>query len=334
MGQIGSMRFFLPHKYSPALGIFSFLTAKSGADVVFIGSSRTRYGIRPKSFCRKMADAGFQDMRTFNIGMNSTEITTHYLITRDYLTRARKPKILFLEVGPRSFNVNSARKLDAWRYFADVTDVPTLIGFARNAEEYSAAISIIWRGFVVVSELSRAEYIKRAVANFRRIHDGAEPRQAYKILKGRKSWAQLVRGMTKTVRKRVLKDYRITKETGGALEGIINICKKRGIKLVLIRYPVSSEYERIVGEEIERIYVHFIKRILKRYPMSYIDLSEVEWKDNRKYFWDPQHPSLLGAQKITNEIARQFIKCCAPRTSLYPKGAHPKSSLRQKSPLR
>jgi len=310
LGHVAPFRFFLPHAFSPALGMYSFLTSRAGADMVFVGSSRTRYGIRPAYFRKKLSEAGYDDVRVFNLGMNSTEITSHYFIIRDYLKGARHPDTLFLEVGPRSFNVNSLRKLDAWKYFANLSDIPDLLPRCRYMEDIQAVFSIFYRGFVVAADSTRVEAVKRFVAGYRATHDGEEALIAYKVISRGKSWDRVVKGMTRTLHSKVFNDYQISDEISESLSSIIETCRQRRIKLVLLRFPVSDTYMEIVGKDIESTFNSYLDSILANHDVPYIDISKSGWANERRYFWDPQHPTLKGARRITHEFMKRYVTCC------------------------
>jgi len=309
-GHLRPYRYFLPYKYSPALKMVSFIQSRPGARVIFIGSSLTNYGIRPAVFHQKMKEAGLPVGSIFNLGMNSTEITAHYYIVRDYLRGRRKPVVLFQEIGARSLNVNSERRLEAWRYFSDWSDIPVNLYRSRSAAEREAALSPLWRGFIVSAEMGRLELGRRIVMGYRVKHEGEEPLINYKILTSRGTFEDAEEAMRRTVQAEVLRQYEPNAEMIRYLTGILDICRERGIYVVLLHYPLSKSFRSILGQEIEARFNRIMRQVLTRYPVPYLDLSNVPWADDRSLFWDPQHPTIAGAQKLSTEITDRFIRRC------------------------
>jgi hypothetical protein len=107
---------------------------------------------------------------------------------------------------------------------------------------------------------------------------------------------------------RWMKDYR----TGGgltheALERIFQNCSQRGILVVLVGVPVSSDHRRYYTPEIDRIYRGYLEELAQAHGAIFVDYRD-QIPDAQ--FSDHHHLKQTGGDIFADRLAREVLTPC------------------------
>lgn len=90
------------------------------------------------------------------------------------------------------------------------------------------------------------------------------------------------------------------------LEEIIEILKKKKIRIILVTTPFKKEYNYFFSEELlKKEFYSNIERIIEKYNVGYYDFSHrYDIFDKEEYFKDYDHLDKKGRKIFINEIRK------------------------------
>lgn len=98
--------------------------------------------------------------------------------------------------------------------------------------------------------------------------------------------------------------YKFSKTSMQYLDSILNLCKKKGIKLILVNTPVHKNYYNSIPEKFKKKYRQEAER-LKKQGAIVIDMSNLVLPD--EYYVDDDHLNTKGANYYTNTLV-EYLK--------------------------
>ncbi len=112
--------------------------------------------------------------------------------------------------------------------------------------------------------------------------------------------------------KRALRHYLGAKypnrEMAGFLIRIIKLCKSRGLKLILLRMPVTINYFKVAKSFVKvKNYYNFVKGLIKHYPNTFLlDYHDIFFNKERWKFYDSEHLNFDGAVLFSNILKKKL----------------------------
>ena len=261
--------------------------------IINVGSSHTTYGIKY-----------FENIKGYNMGLSSQKFYYDFEILRKYHNRFAKNCIIIIPISVFSFYSGNDVK-DISRNYIQFLNQNVLIGINKN--EY-----FLGKYFSVTQPMKRIpkilKYIVISLKN--RKFD-----KKYVVYSKDLSFEEKQKDVVETAVNH-LEIYNpkslSNKKTGiNQLINILNFCKEKGFKPILISTPMTYLYNEQIGEKNyqERIYDN-IKEVEKQIGKKYLYLDyshDKRFINNLEYFYDSDHLNEKGAEYFT-EILLNDIK--------------------------
>lgn len=102
--------------------------------------------------------------------------------------------------------------------------------------------------------------------------------------------------------------YTPTGATALALERLLDRCRGRNIRVVLIGAPNSSCFRQNFTPEVKAAYREYLNRLTKTYDCRYFDYSE---RVPDQLFQDPVHLSPVGSMFFTRRLTDEVLSPCS-----------------------
>lgn len=279
--------------------IDGYLRLAATAGVLFLGSSRTHADVIPADVEASLAAAGVETT-AYDLGQPGTTVVASVIVLRDALRRrGTPPRIVVLEVSPGALNANNQMlELTLTRY-ASLPDTlralanPTLArwALAGTLRGYANLVLAVYRG--PAAEPGDAPARRQGARYAPGDGDGPCDSVVDWTPQGRaKSLAYLRDDQSE----RALADYRITGLPVAALDEAVGITRRRGARLVLLRYPVHEAYRAVYGHGEDREFEAFIEAYARRHQLRYLDLSREMTETS---FADHSHLNACGARRLS-----------------------------------
>jgi len=243
---------------------------------------------------------------SFNYGSPSESLIQSYYKLKYLLEKlGSRPEFLILQADISSFGPKSASRFEYnfyWKKYIDYIELAKIKGewditakwlegkFFSYAGNYKdIQLSILYRIKMKDLEMYRGFRPHRDFRNF------AEETDRQKL-----AWskANLI----------LSKESSFDPAVKVYFEKIVKLCQDHGVKLILIRIPMSKEFynEEIKIVNADRLY-HEVDSIASRYPVylrtyDYHDL----YFDHPEYFFDPDHLNVKGSDLFTTRLAEDL----------------------------
>ncbi len=288
-------------------GVFSYVKEKN--NILFLGSSDLMTGIIPELFDSLSGDKTY----SLNLALPALPIGPNYFTLIDYLdnnpapeylvltlTLDDHPEILFAKNGTQGINFPR----EVLSYFVYKKDKDVVLNYLLPCHLYMGEM-IRYSFNEILHVLSQKD--KHMVINkgeaISIIDQMIIDRGFYSISNQGKNDSLFMpeNYIDSTDNNEELRTYGNFGDP--YLKKFLNLTKEREIKVLLVNYPVRKNRFK----EIEAIHPE-IQKILDN--NSHIRFSEEGWKSKiykNKYFADPKHLNMSGAEKYTREIYDELL---------------------------
>jgi hypothetical protein len=89
------------------------------------------------------------------------------------------------------------------------------------------------------------------------------------------------------------------------LEGLITLCKARGIKLVLVNMPLSRELYQYLPRGLNDVYRDYLLAVSQEHGLAFIDLFD-DARFGNELFKDAVHLSFAGSQALVDHLVEDL----------------------------
>ena len=97
-------------------------------------------------------------------------------------------------------------------------------------------------------------------------------------------------------------------EAVDALEGIMQLCKAKKWKAVLVTTPYTAQYADHFPQEITNDVAQYLYQLADKYDTVYWDYSkDEEFRNDLSLFKDSDHLNRIGAQKFTDLLMERCM---------------------------
>ncbi len=284
--------------------VHEYLQLARGADVLFLGSSRTYRGIIPVELDAAMEAVGATGM-AYDLGQPGTTVVASVILLRDLLMVAEPPpRIVVLEVSPGALNGNSRRLEQTLVRYSSPRDVVRAV---TTGTQIRSALAGMLRGY---GSLALATYRMVSVrdvpvsASVRRRGAGYGPAEANGACRSVSDWtasdrASYLRYLLTEYREKSLADYEVSGLPVAAVEEAVGLARRCGVRLVLLRYPAHPGYRMVFEHGEEQTYEAFIRGFARRHGLLYIELTEAIPEHE---FADYLHLNACGARHFSRKL--------------------------------
>jgi hypothetical protein len=300
------LKYWQPCVSEDMVNVYAFQAREVAAEVLFVGSSRTFAAVIPGQVERELAAAGL-DCRAYNLGQPATGMVAATIVLRDALLGYPAPRVVVLEVTPRAVDAGD-RFLDRnLRNYASLEDTARALSCLQHPR---AALAGTLRGFVNFAfaayrpPSSGACQAKIEQALYRRgalWPDDVGPDPCDSVA----DWTEERRRETLiAVQELKRPPFRVGRLTRAALEEAASLARQQRFNLILVRYPEHDAYRRLVAGEPERHFGSFVRDLVARRGLRFVDLTETPPLPET-LFMDFSHLNRCGAREVTTLLARE-----------------------------
>lgn len=264
---------------------------KINADIIITGSSRAVSHYDPRVI------QSVTGRTAFNIGRNGSQTDMQLAVLKMYLKHNQMPKLV-------------VHNLDAFSFVTtqEVYDPAQYIPYLNEQEIYDALLRINkdawWKtrhlpmyGYAV--EDMRYNWVLGVKGIFgwsphEDFFQGFNPRAGNWTEDFEKFKAANQDGVRFEIESDGIRD----------VEELIQLCKGKGIKLVLVYSPEYREMQELTKNRPE-IFANF-RKLARRYDVPFWDFSDWEFSSNREFFRNSQHLNAEGAELFSKDLANRL----------------------------
>lgn len=266
------------------------MQGRVNADIVVTGSSRAASHYDPRIL------QSVTGKSTFNIGRNGSQTDMQVAVLRAYLKHNRKPAVVVHNLDAFSFQTSK-----------EVYDPAYYMPYLQEEEFYAPLVRIrqnIWKsrylplyGYVVEDMNFAWTVGLRAFFGWSPPENsflGFDPRVA--------EWTDEFQRFKENNPQGVNWDV----EPAGVtlIEGLIRLCRERGIQLVFVYSPEYAGMQRLTKNR-EQVFGQF-QRLATEHQVPFWDYSTWAYAGNTDYFSNSQHLNAAGATLFSEEVASRL----------------------------
>ena len=306
VSRIFGLSFWQPDNTS-VFSIYAFQHSAETADIVLLGSSRVMRGLSPLVMGKEIFRRTGRRQCIFNLGQSAGFIRISYVILRDVLKGKRTPKLIVLGVDTRGLNSNNDLGHHYFKYYASQLDIlgflieadffgredPRLQGTLRNAS------SLLW---LVGRNPFQSKY-REQLASLTE-SKGFVPRDGKGLVHMNENER---RRRIDHVRERLLADYAIEEENDRAFRLFISLCKKRGIRLIVVNMPVHPDFMRAYDDNQYETFLKYVDGICAQHGIRFVNLQNEPIPLDDGDFGNYDHLSTEGAEKVSTYLAGEAL---------------------------
>lgn len=264
-------------------GYLSYLTAVGVPDVLIVGSSRALWGINPHVLEQALVEAGYADLRVYNLGINGATAQTVNFVLQRLLTPEQLPRLIVWADGSRAFN--SARR-DAT--FASILSSPGYQSLERGDRPSFALPNTrpLLRNTQATVELDANGFLPKENR-----FDPSTYYQQFPRVPGRYDNTYV--------------PFRLAGIQTEALQAIATFTRSLNIPLVFVNLPLTDEYLDETRNPVERQFQQYLNQQSQATGFGLIDYLN-QWLNQYGYFADPSHLNRYGAEALARTLAADY----------------------------
>lgn len=258
------------------------ILGKENFDIAFIGSSRVNLTVNPA-----VVDS-VSKLNSFNFGFDGANIVDFSMYVEAYIKVHAKPKLMVLNIDPKTFNVSDKIKLPPSKYlpYIDHKEIyDTLNRYSKwpFVTRYLPFVATSFYTDAIVNQSLQAYiYPDRKMENY---YKGFSP--LTKVWsKGDQSAADLV-PVVYTIKGLAL------------FHNLLKNIKDKHINLQIIYVP-QYYFPKYAPEHEE--YIKKLQAIASEFNYSIIDYSKMDLCRDKKYFFDGTHLNITGANLFSKKL--------------------------------
>jgi len=313
--ELADLRFFQPRTDDTLRKLEYYRRRGHRLDVALLGSSRVRCDLTVEALRDELASALGREPAIFNLGVDTGVVATSYVVLRDLLGGERTPRCVVLGVGARGFNANNPIYDRTLQHVASPLDLLGPLGpYEARAGAWIAAAAHLFRAPATLLSLWRYESpAERQLARELRRNGGSAAQLAGELPPDEvdallERYARALPGRVEAMLDGNLRDFRLEGRGTWAFRRIVELCRERGIALVVLNLPLSGEFKRRVygGGEYEAYRAH-VRALCAELDVRFHDLDAADEPLDTTYFRDGDHLNPYGAERVSRAVARDVL---------------------------
>lgn len=252
------------------------------------GSSHGVYGFK------------YDDKNSFNFAMSAQDFYYDFLILKQYSSHLSLGCKVLIPVSYFSFGVDPTNPKITYinpRYYAFINDY-------KKIRDFSYKNLIIYKLIPIFSAGKNFEYIYSKEKKISEQNQMLIQRRNEVLAKGKKMF---IEGEKKSSDHKFLTYESQYNKNKKILIDMIDFCKKKGFKPILITTPYSEEYNDSFDAKDYYDFYKNISDIQKKEGIPYFDYSHDErFQSNKMLFLDVDHLNLTGREKFSKIVLKEI----------------------------
>ena len=244
-------------------------------DVIIVGSSRAYRSYNPESFAKI-------GLRAWNLGSSAQSIENSYRVIKEVILPA-KPKLILLDVARLGFEQESIESsIDLLTNTRNIGLKKEIVKSGRDIRLYNTAITSFYTDNL--SSLYKDKEYKNAGFSTKSDSLNAE-------------WLNKLDVLTEESKnKTIINDFNV-------LVDILELCKSRNQKIIMVHSPVSEFYSMIA----QNAFVEKVDSIANEFKIAFYDMQYIDGIHTKTHFYDDSHLNAAGVT-IFNRYLFKKIK--------------------------
>ncbi len=259
-------------------------------------------------------DLLINDNDFFNFAYHSENIVQSYYKFKFYLKQGLKPSFVLLQADDHCFSQYRESISDYTRYerflsnddkrelkhnFPEVFlggQTRSFSGLIQFSPEYAPFIhKTLWKYIRNGFKLKKEKEFITAQGSGINHHVFSDLTQDERTRDATKRFAKQFPDLEKVTSPRLL----------AYLEKTIRLCQQYNIEPILIRYPISPTYDKILQENIQKSVVKELRKVSQKYDIAFYDFSQSIFEE--KLFSDQDHLNERGARVLGELIKKKLF---------------------------
>lgn len=298
--------------------LYAFQRIETGPiDVALIGSSRTTFGLAPTAIDPCLSEKLGRPTTTYNLARVFASMATERSVAEALLVGPRVPKLAVVEIAPEILADRHHEHAYNTASEAGLGEVPSCLAMASSADDLVACARPPLRGVENLAWLLSGERADINHLNWMMIHQrggqfcfGSSACQEHnQRFEGplHNRWEMRVERVLPTLTEDRFGDWQISEGQGHtALLDLIEASRAGGYDLLLMNMPVHQIYQDEIPAADYAAYLDYIEGIATEYGVQIFDANTPEWNQDRDRFYDPDHLSSSGAQRLSQELCKRI----------------------------
>lgn len=249
-------------------------------DVLYLGSSRSYFHINPQ------AVDSITGLKSFNGGIEGGNILESNLILQCYLASHKVPKMVVIDVAAPSLNINTApgfRPIFNPNRYYPFLDNP----YVFNAlKPYKNVYMLKYLPFTQITEADDVMKQATVMGNIGKESFGRE----VKTYEGYREWSNDTLNLP-FKKAHLVTNFALEEEGVTLLKQTIELCKSKGIKVVLTYAPVYKLQDETMNPE----FFPTLNKIAASYNIPFWNYRASKIGDYHKLFTDEMHLNNRGS---------------------------------------
>ena len=276
----------------------NIISGKVNADIIISGSSRALSHYDPRAIQSATGRS------TYNIGMNASQIDFELAILKTYLAHNARPKLVIQNLDLFSFETTKKGELYDPGYYMPYLDDKNMYDFIRRVQPNAWKCKYIpLYGYAV--EDMRFTWAWGLLSCFgiqgrEDYYQGFNPRPAVWT----EDFERFRAGNLNGVR------YAIEPQGVKCLEGLLDLCRQKGIQTILVYSPEYHEMQSLEKNRAE--IMSKFREISRQFNVTFWDYSDSPLSKQQRLFNNSQHLNAEGAKAFSIDLARRLTESGLP----------------------
>ncbi|HZB97864.1 MAG TPA: DUF1574 family protein, partial [Candidatus Sulfotelmatobacter sp.] len=294
-----------------------YLDANPTPDILFMGSSRVYYGLDSDAAQQQVASADGVSVRAMNLGIANGDIEVNYLILKNLITDARKPKVIVYGISDYELNSNLSRMTEQKPYFSQLLAMDDFAAYSGDSITDKSQFILerllpLYRDHELIRDAltvafdpespSHGNYDTGLISGNRTpAQGGTVPEHS---LTSAEIWDYAHQFAVSDLRPFQLNGVRLQR-----LNDFLDLAHQRGIDVVLVNLPASGFYRTAWDSpKTMQTYIDTVRDVAQQHNTPLIDL----YADSGRYippdgFADGHHLNATGARIVTTMVTRSYL---------------------------
>ena len=289
------IKYWRPDDPRARVELYTYQRARLRADILFLGSSRTRFGVVSSALERQLRNAEIE-ASVFNLGRTRATSLQAAIILRDMIGSNGCPEMIVLEISASALNA-STDQTDFVSNYASFSDLPLLTPDLLSLAGADAFLSSRLGGLLAIY--------------YQATRQAGSPWHPSRLAKDKPVNRGYVRRFHRPAQRFVLERFLHDFEIGGApvrgLETVTRLASNCGSRLLLLRFPTILPLGKARLRDIEGEFEDYIQAFSQRSEIPLYEIGPADAGLEYKHFQDFIHLNQAGARRFTAFLAEQII---------------------------
>lgn len=264
---------------------------KINADIVISGSSRALTHYDPRVIEQQTG------LNAFNIGLNGSQTDMQLALLKTYLRHNKKPLLLIFNLDVFTFQTSHGGVYNPGQYIPYLTESPIYAALSHIDSNFWKARYLPLYGYA--AQDLRFDWILGVMGFF----GWSPPEDRFLGFKPRYSaWTDEFERL-KAMNPRGV-NFKIETDGVKQIEELLRLCKKHGIKVLLIYSPEYREMQTLTTNRAQ-VFALF-QELSKQFGAYFWDYSQSSISAHQQNFYNSQHLNADGAAAFSREVSARL----------------------------